>query len=102
MSKQKDFVLDTYNESYRKLIKYFPVAFFINVFMSEKEVEVEIKNKIARNKKYSISYLNIHGIGKDNIKTIQTVVSRLKEGKDYTTKKIELDETIIIVRLRFD
>ena len=102
MSKAKDFTIEEFKRAYVKLISDFPVAIFINAFESKKEVEQKIRNKIESNKKYSVPYLNIHGIGQGNIKTIKYVISKLKHHVDYSDMKVELDEPIIIVRLRFD
>ncbi len=102
MAKQKDFTIEKFKKSYRKLIDDFPVAIFINAYMTKKGVEEKIRGKIKENKMFSIPYLNIHGIGQENIKNIQKVIIKLKEGVDCTSKKIEQDESIIKVHLRFD
>lgn len=102
MKKSTTFVLEDYKRAYIKLINDFPVAIFINSHMSKKDVERKIRSKIVQNKQYSVPYLNIHGIGRDNIGAIQGVISKLRFNVDYTDIKVELDDPIIIVRLRFD
>ena len=102
MAKQKDFTIEQFKKSYKKLIDDFPVAIFINTHMTKKGVEEKIRGKIKENKMFSIPYLNIHGIGQENIKNIQQVIIKLKEGVDCTSKKIEQDESIIKVHLRFE
>lgn len=102
MAKEEGFEIEDFTKSYIKLIKDFPLAIFVNGSMTLDEVSLKIKNRIEENKKYEVPFLDIHGIGRANIETIERVVDSLKSPEDYTVKSIENRGSIILVKLRFD
>ncbi len=102
MSKGENFKTEDFTIAYMQLIQDFPIAIFINSSMGLEDLEKIIRARIESNKKYEISYLNIHGIGRSNINAISTIVAKLSKPGDYTQKNIDEKDGIIIVKLRFD
>lgn len=102
MSKGENFKIEDFTVAYMQLIQDFPIAIFINSSTSLEDLERIIRDRIESNKRYEISYLNIHGIGRSNINAISAIVAKLSKPGDYTQKNIDEKDGIIIVKLRFD
>lgn len=63
-----------FNQIYEQIVTESPYAVFIHAEMSVKNVGETVKQKMEISKKYGIKYLNIHGIGKDNVDKITILI----------------------------
>lgn len=77
MYAQPSFSPENFLKVYEIIITESPYAVFINNRMSEENVKEGVFNKINIGKKYGIKYLNIHGIGKDNVEKISNLLKKL-------------------------
>lgn len=77
MYSQPNFSPDEFLKIYEIIVTESPYAIFINTMMSQGDVKREVHNKIEIDKKYGIRYLNIHGIGKDNVEKITYLLKEL-------------------------
>jgi len=102
MKKQEDFSLDKFKQRYDVLVMQSPQAVFVSFTMSKAELKETITRKITHNKRYGVNYLNLHGIGEENVnKIIQTLedkeISKLLSG----LPEIENDQHVIRVKILF-
>jgi hypothetical protein len=68
--------------------------------ISDEELEAEVRNKIKIDKSYGISYLNLHGIGYDNVQKIMKLVEKLRP--DFSLpEEIQKRGNIITVKIHF-
>lgn len=95
--------IDEFKLIFDKLIRDFPLAIFINRYMSVDEVKLEIKNKIITNLKYGIKKLHIHGIDRINCNNIKEGIGLLQKENELPFKVTEMEErdNIILVTLEF-
>lgn len=96
---QPDFSPEDFTRIYDEIVTQYPFAVFVGQRMSEKEFEVEVRNKMKMNKKYGINQMNIHGIGEDNVSKIQKLLEKLRDQftaphKVITSGKIFISVTI--------
>ena len=69
--------------------------------MESDELSGEIIHKIETHKKYGISFLAIHGLGKKNVKKILEIVHELEEEKNLDIA-INQQNYIIFVKIRIE
>lgn len=99
MFTQPNFSPEDFTRIYDEIVTQYPFAVFVSQRMSEKEFEVEVRNKMKMNKKYGINQMNIHGIGEDNVSKIQRLLEKLRDDfiapyKVVTSGKIFISVTI--------
>lgn len=100
MSKQPDFVQERFREVYEIIVKESPYAVFINTNMTPSETKEAVVNRIKISQKYGLSFLHIHGIGKENVSKILQLLDEMKtdfirspgitQGGNYIIAKIWL------------
>lgn len=76
-----------FEKIYRHIVKELPFTVFVN----KNETYLQIKNEIMTKKKYGFKFINIHGMGYDNISKIQKVIKffNKQEGYEVTEEKRE-------------
>ncbi len=74
--------IQEFREFYANLLKFFPLAVFVNNFT----LEEKIMENIIKRLKLDIPYIRVHSIGELNIKKVETVVNKLGLDKKYSTK----------------
>lgn len=102
MKKDPNFSNEKFFGIYNIIINESAFAVFVSGSMSNDNVKITIEEKIKRNLRYGIKFVNIHGIGKDNVKKIRGVISEIEVKYPKITKSIEKEKNIIFVKLRFD
>lgn len=101
MAKASDFSNDKYKEYFERIIASNPFAIFVHSEMSEDEISGEITYKLDTYKKYGIKFLDIHGIGKNNVSKIMEIVKALEDDKSLKIA-IYQQSSIILVRIALD
>lgn len=90
-----------FSQIYEQIVTESPYAVFIHSGMSDKEVSEIVKHKMEISKKYGIKYLNIHGIGKENVDKITVLIKEL--APDLTSlPEITSGDKFIAVKIRFE
>ena len=100
MYSQPSFSAEDFLKVYEIIVTESPYAVFINIRMSEEDVKNEVLNRIKIGKKYGIKYLNIHGIGKDNVDKIANLLKELTS-KLVQPPEISRGERFIVVKIWF-
>lgn len=101
MSTQPDFILQKFLIRYDVIVTQYPFAIFVSSRMSESELKMNVEKKIEINKKYGMMrYLNIHGIGEENVLKIQKLLREL-EGKFTPVPEIDSGRGFINVKIWF-
>ena len=91
---------EKFTKIYNKIVDECPFMVFVNRNMATNELKRIIIQKFESNVQYGIKYLKIHGIGRQNIKTIRETVTKIEEEKKIEYRKqIEEDDNIILMRL---
>lgn len=75
MVEQDSFEPLLFQSRFDVLIDDFPNAVFVNSHMVEADIKAKILHKYSLAKRYGIGRLNIHGIGYDNVRRIEAVLS---------------------------
>ena len=65
---------DEFFEVYEMIVTESPLAMFIGMKTSADKAKALLQEKIKFNKQAEVGYLNIHGIGKTNIKLIKKLL----------------------------
>lgn len=100
MLSQPDFSPNDFNIAYDRIVNESPYAVFINREMSNQNVEQEVRNRINIAKNYGIRYLNIHGIGEENVDKIIYILEKLKS--DFPLpQEIKRQGNVIVVKIQF-
>lgn len=76
---QPDFSIEKFRDKYEKLVNEVPFAVFANKVQTEAELKKEILTKMNRNKKYGIHSLNLHAIGRENVRKIENVLKVISD-----------------------
>lgn len=66
--------LDEYLSTYETLVTESPLAMFVGVGTPAEKVKQRLVEKIETNKAAEVGYLNIHGIGKQNVRLIERLL----------------------------
>ncbi len=98
MSFSKGFSIVKFKDHFEDIVKTSPFAIFVSKETNGDELSGEIYHKLQTYKKYGVSFLAIHGIGKNNIKKINKIIQELEEEIEIDTK-IKQDGNIIIVKI---
>ena len=94
-----NFTDDDFKKEFQKIVNIMPFTVFVHRDMIGNEIRKEVYNKIDTHKKYGIKFLDIHGIGRENIEQIRKIVDQLK--KERTTLNIDIRQygNVIYVRI---
>lgn len=100
MYSQPDFSPEKFISVYEIIVTQSPYAEFINSHMSDTEVLDVVSRKMEFGRKYGIRYLNIHGIGIDNVQKINRLMVSLDQ---KFTKPPEVNSTqgFIVIKIYF-
>lgn len=102
MEKSPDFDPEKFNESYNLIIKEAAFAVFVTKDMKPDKLKEIVEKKIARNLKYGVNFINIHGIGKGNVDKIRVLISELETKYPDIGKSIDEKKSIIFSKLVFN
>ncbi|MFA6431837.1 MAG: hypothetical protein WCV91_05635 [Candidatus Margulisiibacteriota bacterium] len=86
---------EAFVETYDDIVTNHPFSIFVNAQMTKSGLEEEIVSR----KKYGIKLLNIHGIGKSNIKIINEVITKIEDELESVSMKKEVNS--ISVKILF-
>lgn len=67
--------MDEYLSIYEMIVTESPLAMFVGVGSSKEKIKAQLIEKIEYNQENNVGYLNIHGIGKTNIRVIRSLVT---------------------------
>jgi hypothetical protein len=86
---------ESFIKIYQKITKELPFTIFVAGEMSEEKINTEVKNRL----KYGMNFFNIHGIGRQNIKTITAFADGIKSGKNpiLEVEKIEEEGNVVLL-----
>lgn len=90
-----------FNQVYEQIVTESPYAVFIHIGMSDKEVSQTVRKKMEISKKYGIKYLNIHGIGKENVDKITVLIKELTP-ELTSLPEITSGNKFIAVKIKFE
>jgi len=89
-----------YKEHFEKLVAVSPFAIFVHAGMSENELVMAYRAKLDQHERYGIKFLNIHGIGRENVSKILPLTEKLiAEGKPTSIKQ---DGNVILLAISLD
>ncbi|MFA5157864.1 MAG: hypothetical protein WC451_01560 [Patescibacteria group bacterium] len=77
LDKEKWLEPEKFRSIFYDLIDSYPTAVFVYQGMTDDDINNKIFKKIRENVEFGLLYLTIHGIGKDNIKTVKRVLQRI-------------------------
>lgn len=100
MEASEDFVQSDYQDRFEEIIRYEPFTVFVSRYDSNKDILIETRRKLRKYNKYGVRFVDVRGIGQENIRKIRTVVNRLDnivENMQYKVKEEESD-----IRIRID
>ena len=100
MISQPDFSPDDFNTIYERIVNESPYAVFINREMSSETAEREVRDRINVAKKYGVKYLNIHGIGEENVSKIKYILEKLRP-EFSLPEEIKTQGNVITVKIQF-
>lgn len=92
---------ERFRNLYTSIIADLPFTIFVSSRMKEEDIEKKIMDKMTRNLKYGTKFLNIHGIGRNNIAKIRETISKIEEKHPSVNKTISEENKIIFAKLRF-
>jgi len=72
-----------FNDIYETIVEQVPFAIFVASNMGEVEIKEELLIKIKQAKNYGWNKVTIHGIGEDNVKTIQKLMYKIQYQNEY-------------------
>lgn len=98
---RKEFQPIQFFSIYETIVTQSLYALFVNSRMTDSEVKNMVQEKIELSKKYGINYLNIHGIGRENVDKIINILAELRESFKTPPRFHESTPTIIIVTIYF-
>ena len=81
------------------LIDGYPTAVFVHQYMTKDDINSKVFGKIKENVEFGIYELTIHGIGNENIKTIQKTVEQIKNKSLGKAIDIKVEGRAIKVKL---
>jgi len=99
LEKEDDFHISQFLEIFDKIVKESPFAIFVNRYMDKDELLSKIRSQITKNRKYGIKFLNVHGIGAKNVKTIREALYELESDEGIEVKNVQERANIIFVNI---
>lgn len=102
MLKDEEFDINIYQRKVEKIIKSLPYMIFITRYKSYDELSGEVRFKLDKLKKYGTGKLLLHGLGRENVNTVMTILEEYKED-DHINIQTEINQrkTIITATLIF-
>ena len=100
-SENESSAIDKFQILYRIIVEEVSFSVFVSYWMKSEEIKKLIQNKMETNLNYGVKFVNIHGIGKRNVKIIRAIIEEI-EGSQKITKSIKEENKIIFVRLGFE
>ena len=96
--------IDEFNEIYDFIVKESPLALFVSKRDSVSDVELKVLKKIKANQASEVGYLNIHGIGKQNVLNIKKAlkannISKLLVGEPTEQTKMRMTTIVIYFKV---
>lgn len=92
--------MDSFNKLYDRIIQESAFAIFVSNSMPDHQLKDEILSRIEKNKKYGLNHLNVHGIGKMNIRKIKDILSELADSELFDIAKEEsVAQKFIFIKL---
>lgn len=73
---------EKFEERFDEIVRYLPFTVFVSRWNNKKDVMIELRRKLLKYNKYSVRFVDVRGIGEQNIDKIQKVVTRLDEELD--------------------
>ncbi len=98
MEKEPGFVNAHFLENWDLILTHLPFAAFISNNFSQTETTDHIREKLERSQKYGFYFVNIHGLGHENVAKIERSIQELE--KTYSFEKSgKFGRSYIMVRL---
>jgi DNA-binding protein YbaB len=102
LSKQPDFKPEEFYSQYDVIVTQYPFAVFVALQSAMDDIKQEIMEKIDYNKLYGTSTINIHAIGKENIRKVIDILDE----KEITEKlngdpKIKVEGNVLLAIIYF-
>lgn len=91
MEKSPDFSYKKFLNIYNVIIDEAAFAVFIHLGMDLDEVESKIREKIKRNRKYGVEFVNVHGISYENVSKIKKVIADIEN--EYPEIDVEIKDS---------
>ncbi len=95
-----DFTIKDFDQIYNIIIMQHAFSVFVHNYMSFDETKKAIEKQINKNKSYGIYVVNIHGIGKGNVRKITKAVEEI-ETETKVDKTVDERGGVIYIKLRF-
>jgi hypothetical protein len=76
--------LDEYLQTYEMIVTESPLAMFVGVGITRPKAKTLLLEKISLNKESEVGYLNIHGIGDNNIRVIKSLLNDAEVKEKFT------------------
>lgn len=77
-AKEKDDI-NVFNRIYETIVVEYPFAVFVSSNRPYQEIKDEVTNKVKHVKSYGWKKVSIHGIGEENVKTIQKIAVEIQD-----------------------
>ena len=86
---------ESFERIYQKITEELPFTIFVAGEMNKEMINAEAKNRL----KYGMDFFNIHGIGRQNIKTITAFANDIKSGNNpiFEVEKIDEEGNVILL-----
>jgi ppGpp synthetase/RelA/SpoT-type nucleotidyltranferase len=84
---------------YKTVLNELPVTEFVSGRVSAAKATAHIVEKMQRNAINGVRYLNIHGLGDKNVKTVATILPAIQEQTGASVVHLEKEKSRIFVRL---
>lgn len=92
-----------FKEQYDLIIKEEAFSIFVNGYMGVKDIVEKIEKKMKTNREYGIPLLNIHGIGENNIRNIQSALEEKDPEKNgYERKTFRQEDKVFVARYELE
>jgi hypothetical protein len=88
---------EAFIEKYKPIVMELPFTIFVGFPMSVEE----IRKQIATKKQYGIKFVNIHGIGENNIKKIKDVILGKEKDGQFIINELKEEKNSLFVRINF-
>ncbi|MFH1094528.1 MAG: hypothetical protein V1739_10325 [Candidatus Omnitrophota bacterium] len=89
------------NKKFKKLYKHIVWELPFTVFVDHGRTKKAIIAEITTKKKYGFKFINIHGIGSDNVKKIKQIIESLSSDTQYDIAEEKKEGKRIFVKVKF-
>ncbi len=90
---------EEFSELYEQIVSNYILAVFVNEQMSVFQITEEIKKKINASMRYGFKFVDVHGIGTQNINKIMSCIENNRDFFDFYEKVVFQRGNIVIVKL---